>query len=74
MLLEQQPARTIAPKMPVGRKRRAEAAENFSRRALILAHTDVFSNTEVSAARQAVAWIALAICLAVLVLLAFGVS
>jgi hypothetical protein len=72
MLLEQQPARTRPQEVPLGRKRRADRAEEISRRALILAHTDIFSKAEVSAARQAVAWIALTICLAVLILLALG--
>ena len=73
MLIEQQHARTAPRKVPLGQERRADRAEDISRRALILAHTDIFSNTEVSPARQAAAWIALTICLGVLILLAFGV-
>jgi hypothetical protein len=72
MLLEQQSARTLPRKVPLGREPQADAAEKSSRRAMVWAHTDIFSNTEVSAARQVAAWIALTICLAALVLLAFG--
>jgi hypothetical protein len=69
MLIEEQPARTLPREVPLGRQSRGD---EFSRRALILAHTDIFSKAEVSPARQAVAWIALTICFAVLILLAFG--
>jgi hypothetical protein len=73
MLLEQQPARTMPREAPLGQERQADRVEEISRRALILAHTYIFSKAEVSPARQAVAWIALTICFAVLILLALGV-
>jgi hypothetical protein len=72
MLLEQNPARPALGQAPSHRERDADHAGEVSRRALVWAHTDIFSNTEVSPARQAAAWIALTVCLAVLVLLALG--
>ena len=64
MLLEQESSTSQA--------RQASGGTRTSRRLLVWAQVDLFAQTDVSAGRQLVAWIALTIALAVCVLLLLG--
>ena len=64
MLLEQESSTSQA--------RQASGGTRTSRRLLVWAQVDLFAQTDVSAGRQLVAWIALSIALAVCVLLLLG--
>ena len=70
MLLEQHPS-AVRRGLPLRRER--DRTRVVSRRSLVWAHTDLFAQTEVSAARRLAAWMALAVCFAVLILLVLGV-